>query len=664
QILRHWPLALVILWALLAYSNSFHGPFVLDNDELIRHDTRIQAYSAANLQQIFARPYYPLTPAGLYRPVTTLTYLLNFAVLDGGIQPEPYHALNFAVHAINVCLVYALGWLLFRNRFAAAACSLLWAVHPVLTESVTNIAGRADLLAAMGAISALLCYRSALAGSGPKRFFSIAGIAAGSFVAVWSKESGIVVIAALVALDLIFLRSISARMARAAALSAAAFPIVAYLIVRDRVLAQFPAAITPFVDNPLTGGSFWAGRITAFRVIGQYLSLLVWPARLSADYSFAQIPVQIDLWGLLSLTVCALAAILACAAVRRNRPLAFSIFFFFLSIAPVSNVFALIGSIMAERFLYLPAVGFVFAVVAAVSAVVTTEAQRRKFVAAAVCGVALMLSVRTFVRNRDWSDEQRFWASMAQTAPDSYKGHMGYALQLPVENAAEQALAAAEIGRATQILAPLRDEKTAGMAYHLAGIIYRKIGEQLAVQSGADAAAGWYDRSLAELLRYREITEASLKAENRSGPTLVPADVYGEIARSLVRKNDLPGAVSFYEQARLVEAEPNFLDEEGQVLAAIGSYRQAAQVFLEVVEADGSRTDLLEKIVDMYTKTDGVGCAVDRENRLNPACPPVHADICAAAGSVEASLARHGQLQDAAASHRNAVLEYHCAATQ
>src|SRR5262249_49748767 len=154
-----------------------------------------------------------------------------------------------------------------------------------------------------------------------------------------------------------------------------------------------------------------------------------------------------------------------------------------------------------------------------------TDVQRRKFAAAAVCGVALMLSVRTFVRNRDWSDTRRFWANMAQTAPDSYKGHMGYALQLPVENAAEQALAAAEIGRTTQILGPLPDEKTAGMAYHLAGMIYRKIGEQLAAQSGTDAAAGWYDRSLAALVRYKAIAEISLKVGNRSVPALPPVDV-------------------------------------------------------------------------------------------------------------------------------------------
>src|SRR5581483_11965757 len=152
--MRFRPLAALFLLTLLAYSNSFGGGFVLDNRGLILNDPRIREASASNLGLIVDHTYWwPNGESGLYRPFATLSYLFNYAVLGNGAQPAGYHWINFLLHAANVLLVFFLARRLLSSSSPAFFIAALWAVHPVLTEAVTNIVGRADLLAAMGVLA-------------------------------------------------------------------------------------------------------------------------------------------------------------------------------------------------------------------------------------------------------------------------------------------------------------------------------------------------------------------------------------------------------------------------------------------------------------------------------------------------------------------------------
>ena len=108
------------------------------------------------------------------------------------------------------------------------------------------------------------------------------------------------------------------------------------------------------------GAGFWTARLTAVKVIGKYLWLLLWPSRLSCDYSYNQIP--LFTWGdwkaLAAVAACVALAAVAIVCYRRSKPVFFFIAFFFAALAPTSNLAILIGTIMAERFLYLPSIGF------------------------------------------------------------------------------------------------------------------------------------------------------------------------------------------------------------------------------------------------------------------------------------------------------------------
>src|SRR5271157_228213 len=433
---RRHALAMLALWAfaLLAYSNSFWAGFVFDNERAILRDSRVHAATSENLQLILNQDYwYKTTATSLYRPLTTFSYLLNYAIFGNGPHPAGYHWVNFALHAVNIALVYLLGLLLFqenqRKEHLALALAAVWAVHPVLTESVTNIVGRADLLAGFGVLAGLLCHAKGAVAAGGRRVEWLAGLMAAATIGMFSKESGVVLLAAMAIWDVTVGRGDgngthtrdpgTDRSVRAAPKAApwdrvvrpllpyiaAGVPVGIFLYVRWRAVAGLTTAPISFTDNPLVGAGFWTARLTAVKVIGKYLWLLVWPRDLSCDYSYNQIP--LFAWGFGSfaaLAVCAAAAAAAILCYRRHKAVCFFIVFFFAALAPTSNLAILIGSVMAERFLYLPSVGFAGCLVWAI--------YRWPRIAPAALGlICAALAIRTYARNGDWLDDQSLWTS-------------------------------------------------------------------------------------------------------------------------------------------------------------------------------------------------------------------------------------------------------------
>ena len=424
---RHAPLVAVIGFAFLAYANSLAAPFLFDNAAVILRDTRVHAVTPEHLQRILGETYWEGSPDVLYRPLTTLTYLFNFAVLGNGENPAGYHWFNFILHAVNIGLVYALGLALFEQIPAALVLSALWGLHPVLTESVTNIVGRADMLAAFGVLAATLCYRMALRSSGARYAAWVAGVAAAVTVGIFSKESAIVAVAVMALYDAAFERAASWRQ-RLPAYCAAAVPCVAYFAARALVLARVPYVPPAFTDNPLTGAGFWTARMTAVKVIGAYFRLLLWPAPLSFDYSYNAIKLftWVDWSAILALVVCVAAVVLAVVSWRRRKPVFFSIAFFFIALSPVSNLVILTGAIMGERFLYLPSIGFM---AAAVCALLALEPQRRRAAQVALSVILIVYAVADLGSKRRLAGPAAVLAQCRRSGSRQLQGAHGRGVQ-------------------------------------------------------------------------------------------------------------------------------------------------------------------------------------------------------------------------------------------
>src|SRR5581483_10341719 len=348
-------------------------------------------------------------------------------------------------------------------RSTGLLIALLFGLHPVATECVTNLIGRADLLAASTVLGGLLLHVAATrAASARARRSLLAALGAVFLVGLLCKECAFILPAVVVLFDLVYrlrrdavagaegrARAVVSEIARLAVPGWLAMlpALVVVVAVRGIVLARNPAPEIPFAENPITLLDPVTGRLTALAALWRGFGLLVWPASLCADYAAYAIPIFDWRLGsgavreaLLAIVASAAAIALALRARRRAPAVAFFVGFFFVAWLPTSNLVVVISRLLAERFLYLPLVGFAGATVLAVEAAIGWLARRasgatRPPADAAVVGVtAVLLGAvaiayvgRDWARNADWRDDVALWTSALAACPESHLSHEGMA---------------------------------------------------------------------------------------------------------------------------------------------------------------------------------------------------------------------------------------------
>jgi tetratricopeptide (TPR) repeat protein len=661
-------LALCILTA-LAYSNSFGAGFALDNKGLILDDARVHEASMANVDLIVQHTYWwPRGESGLYRPFTTLSYLVNYAIIGNRDRPAGYHAVNLLLHLVNVLLVYALAQRLTRDGWASIAIAAVWSVHPLSTEAVTNIVGRADLLAALAVLGGLLMYLECVEATGVMRTAWLTGLAAITAVGVFSKENAVVILAVILLYEVTW--RIGRPTKRWLPLGAVIAPIVFFLLERSAVLNATLNAEFPFTDNPIAGAGFGIGRLTAVTVMARYLWLIVWPARLSCDYSYAQIPLASgSLRDWLSVLVVAVFAMTVFSMFRRDRRAFFFGSFALATFLPASNLLFASGTIMAERLMYLPSVGLVALGVLGLFAV-AARSGRREIGLVVIGAVVAGLGMRTWTRNADWKNDVVLWTAAVDASPRSAKAHRALAEALydadPTHAHLDREIAEAE--RSLELLRPLPNALQSPQAYRQVAGYYVERGNmhRLPAADGglepAPEASRDYRRALA-------VAQESLPVID-AGSALVPgastapaADAHRLLAGAYLGLRDPRRALEEVTRARALEPS-NAL-----------AYRQAAAALINLDRPDAAAVALMagfmitndagvrQEVLDLYRAgLDQEGCAISATPNgpaFNPSCAIVHRHLCAGAAEAVQALEQMG-LRGRAESLRRTVGDLRC----
>ena len=446
--------------------------------------------------------------------------------------------------------------------------------------------------------------------------------------------------------------------------AAVAAPLAIFLILRARMLDHTAAPVIPFVDNPLIGAPPVAAGLTAIRVIGNYLWLFLWPARLSCDYSYNQIPVfrgslgWEDIAALTSLAVCLAAAFLGIRAWRHGRKLpCFAIAFFFTTLAPTANLLYRAGSIMAERWMYLPSLGLALGVVMGLQTLERRLPRKSKKTLMAAAGVLLLAcGVRTYLRNIDWRDQQTLLQSTIDAAPRAFRSYSMLAnlLASAAPPSVEGAIQAAE--RSTAILDRLGDDENIALPFAVEGMCYRLKAESL---SDAAESQVWYRKALEALLRARRIDSARRETVNRvnrargkgpfeTGLALLYLEL-GSVQRLLGQPRQALESLAYGSKlSPMVE----FREEKSRAYRDLGDSDQAAVVLLEGMILDRNSQRLAAEIVQLYRATAPQSCAVETRGgnySFNTQCPLVHNHVCQAAHNVAAAYRDSGKLEQAIA---------------
>jgi len=392
---------IIMLVSFAVYSNTLGMEFTYDDIGIIVEN---RVLHSMDIKRIITAPYWSVAPKTAYRPAVMLSYALNYYF--GRLNPWGYHLLNVLLHALNSALLFVL-LRKFLNERTAFFSALLFAAHPIHTEAVANVVGRAELLGALFSLISFYAYVS----KNPKLY----ALSLLSFLlALLSKETAIALIFIIPLYELLFAGKIEKRF------FGYLLPFLFFILLRLAVLDASPfymPGISP-LDNPLASTSLYSRMLTVVRILAMYLKLMFFPLGMSADYSYNQIPVSTSLFEL-DVIFSAAAIFLSAIAFRKSaKEIKFGIIFFFAAVLPASNL-VLIRTIAAERLLYFPSIGFFIAAAAFIDRINAKDASKLVL-------ILLLLtpySVLTAERNKVWQDNEALWSATVKTSPNSARAH-------------------------------------------------------------------------------------------------------------------------------------------------------------------------------------------------------------------------------------------------
>ena len=416
---RLLPPAIAALAAFAVYASTLSHQFVYDDLSVIVANPKL--HHLANWREILTSPWWP---RGLYRPFTSLTLAANWTLSPE--RPFGFHLANALMHAAAAAALCVLATRLMSLPSALAA-ALLFAVHPVHVEAVANVVGRAEVLATLFVLLSVLAYLrygdlTAERGSSRARALAAAGTLGAAVLALASKESAFALPGILLVADWGRARAEGQPFAARAAGSwpvwtAALLVTIGWLWLRTAVVGELAGDVPA---PGLAGTSVLDRMAIMLAVVPQYLRLLLYPARLSAEYSPAFLPVSTRLgpagWlGLVSLLVFAGIAV---AARRRAPVVTVGLAWAAVAILVVGNVLVPSGVVLAERTLYLASAG----VCLAAGWLWGSWYARRRGVAVVALGLVLAAGfLRTSSRAGVWRDEATFFPQLVADAPGSYR---------------------------------------------------------------------------------------------------------------------------------------------------------------------------------------------------------------------------------------------------
>ena len=397
---------LIVLAGALCYLNALGNGFVFDDSAYLSSPLVRQFRPLAAFLQSTIHP-------DLYRPLTLLSLACDFHYY--GDQPLGYHLSSLLFHLLNALLVFQLSYHILTRQSAALLAALFYALHPLQTEVVAWISSRGDLLMSFFFLAGLLCHIRARTYRGRVLAWFLYGCS------ILSKESGFVLPAVAYCYDALF--ATPARPFRYLFTFTRAWLVrhwgYALVLTLALALRWNAAEVTePISANFLADADAVSRLLTLPAILLRYLLLIVFPLHLSADYSYASIPlVRTPLDPYFIAGLLATGALLYLPLCASSPPLVFAAAFGWLAFLPASNLLVLAPSGMAERYLHpvMPALALLLGI-----AVKTYFTKRYRIAGFALVAVVLLLMVaRTIDRNRDWANDYALFSAVVALYPDN-----------------------------------------------------------------------------------------------------------------------------------------------------------------------------------------------------------------------------------------------------
>jgi Tfp pilus assembly protein PilF len=576
-------LIFVFLLSFLLYSGTFGHDYVLDDSGVIEKN-RIVKMGVDGIPTILKTPYrfgVNMLDDNLYRPLSLAMFAVEWQIAPN--KPMIGHLVNVIFYALSSVLLLLVLFKLFRryNPAIPIFATLLWLAHPMHTEVVANIKSRDEI---MSVFFLLLAVNWFISYNVKKNWLLLSASLVSYFFALMSKEGAITFLAIFPLVGWYISEKPNLKELRITGLFL--IPAILFLAIRQSVLSAYatPSA-TMLIDNLLVGAPDFQSRMaTAIMLLGKYLFLLFAPIKLASDYSYNQIPVTnwLDPYVLLSFLVYGGSMVFAFIRLKMRDLLSFGILFFLITMSVYSNIFMIIGSSFAERFLYLPSIGFSFVIAVLLLKIFKIDIkeklsptfsaifQKMKGPSVIMLVILLLFGFQTISRSRDWKDGYTLFSQDVKKSPQSAHMRIYWGMALR-EKALEQK---DPQQRNTQMEKALEEFKKAAVIYpnypdawqQIALAYFRLGNNELSLES--------YQKAL---------------ALNPNEPT-----TYGNMGIIFFQKGDINKAIELYQKA--IKLDASYADAYmnlGSCYGTTGEFDKAADNFLKCIqlEPDNARAN-------------------------------------------------------------------------
>jgi hypothetical protein len=412
------------------------------------------------------------------------------------------------------------------------------------------------------------------------------------------------------------------------------------MLARHIVLSNSPATLFQFTDNPIIDAGFLSGRLTALGVLGHEILLLVFPAFLSADYSYNAIPLAtgFTLPVVVGAIVLAAALVLAGWGYLHNRKIFFLVLFGLGALLPTANLLFPIGTIMAERFLYVPAIAFAGCLVTLIWSLRGRIGLRGA--QAIFAAVVLILAARTFARNFDWQTELALFKSAASVVPDSFRVRSALAGQELAAGDLDGAVRDAE--RTMQILDPLPDDRNTSIPYVTAGKVFSDKADSLPVPERAP----WQQKALTTLRRAERLVALQARPGVSSDYPLLDEHL-GYVA---LQSGAYDEAINAVQRSMRRHLSADLFINLAAAFIGKGDAADGEITMLEGMIWNRQDSAIATKVIEAYRLKSPDSCALANAGngayRLNTTCPLVQTQLCAASARLISLLQVQGQTSE------------------
>jgi len=390
-----------------------------------------------------------------------------------------WHAVSVGFHILAGVILYFLINKLFARNLLALLTALLFVAHPVHNEAVVYVNSMGDSLATVFVLSSLLSYASF------RQSKITAWQSPGYWAALWlyplailSKETGFVLVGLIALTDLLLLSKDKSFGKRVGRVVAAIWPFIilaiTYIILRATVLNfsnsfNFYNADNAFTTHP------GIRLMTFYKALIQYSGFLFFPYQLRVERAFPWAESMTE-WDVLAGGLLIGFMIYAAFKNWKTKPwISFGIGWFFIAIAPASNILIPINSVIYEHFLYVPMIGIAFIVVH----LSLDAAEKHNMLSTFLKIFTVILIIFCAInihRNLDWRTSIGFYEQLVTYRPDDYRVINNLGMEYANKGIHDKAL--------TTYLKAIALDPNNPVAYHNIAGTYRDTGHiQLALDN-------------------------------------------------------------------------------------------------------------------------------------------------------------------------------------